>query len=90
MGKRRNARRNKMKSDRSIRRGLHEARRGTSPCPSEFLSSVEKPRGPRLVFHLPLLPVFQSGPKLSANNPDAGFYRFAQQHTKQRTRMTSV
>lgn len=52
MGKRRNARRNKMKSDRSIRRGLHEAHRGTSPCPSEFLSSVEKPRGPRLVFRL--------------------------------------
>lgn len=68
MGKRRNARRNKTKSDRSIRRGLHETRRGTSLCPSEFLSSAEKPRGPRLTFRLSLLPVFQSRPKLSANN----------------------
>lgn len=83
MGKRRNARRNKMKSDRSIRRGLHETRRGISSCPNEFLSSVEKPRGPRLVFRLFLLPVSQTRPKLSANH--AGFYRFAQQHTKQRS-----
>lgn len=68
-----------MKSDRSIRRGLHETRRGISSCPNEFLSSVEKPRGPRLVFRLFLLPVSQTRPKLSANH--AGFYRFAQQHT---------